>query len=311
MLTCSDYRLCWCYAPRTNKALLPFHSNHSKLVKGGITSMCFNNALKKSCTHFMSHSFMQQMWCLKEAGYSAHVWISVAEKHLKKIRAWSSESDPQEWATPNCGNTAVIPYIDKMSHKSKKVALRENVRVVFSVPHKLKSLALKTNSSRTEKTECGVKHKHKFIECKVFVIYRIPLFCGKCYVGQTSRCVNVWLREHDNKTEKLPPDGFLSFHTQSYGCRPKINRTIISGCHKDKITRLIVEAEGVDALGDICISKPSVSLSTEEFGFLRKCWQSVTVCLLLVMMLFYRWLPCAYLLLPPRDLCSLSRSWCI
>lgn len=38
------------------------------------------------------------------------------------------------------------------------------------------------------------------------------LSCGKYCVGQTSRCVNVRLREHDNRT-KLEPDSFHTLHT--------------------------------------------------------------------------------------------------
>ncbi|XP_077564624.1 uncharacterized protein LOC144180093 [Haemaphysalis longicornis] len=35
------------------------------------------------------------------------------------------------------------------------------------------------------------------ILCEVFLaVYRIPLSCGKCYVGQTGRCLNDRLREH-------------------------------------------------------------------------------------------------------------------
>ena len=52
-----DGHLCWCFSPRSKKALLPYSSAHSKIVKRGIASNCFRNALQKSCHHCIKSSF--------------------------------------------------------------------------------------------------------------------------------------------------------------------------------------------------------------------------------------------------------------
>lgn len=41
-----DRHVCWKYAPRSKKVLLPYESAHSKLVKRSIANLCFLNALK-------------------------------------------------------------------------------------------------------------------------------------------------------------------------------------------------------------------------------------------------------------------------
>lgn len=80
------------YSPRTKKALLPYSSSHSKLLKRGTGSLCLPNALKKSCVHTAQRSFHQQENRLKEAGYPSAVLSAVAEKMFKKLRSSDSEA---------------------------------------------------------------------------------------------------------------------------------------------------------------------------------------------------------------------------
>lgn len=59
-LTFFENHVCWMYQPRANKPLLPFSSSHSKLVKRGIATFCFKNALHKSCHHVTHLSVLEQ-----------------------------------------------------------------------------------------------------------------------------------------------------------------------------------------------------------------------------------------------------------
>lgn len=50
-LRVSSSHVCWAFSPRSKKALLPYESAHSKIIKRGIAASCLGSALKKSCFH--------------------------------------------------------------------------------------------------------------------------------------------------------------------------------------------------------------------------------------------------------------------
>lgn len=260
-----DDHICWCYEPRANKPLLPFHSAHSKLVKRSIVNLCFTNALKKSCEHLISSGFDQQVLRLLAAGYPKHILVAVAEGLLRK--RCLVENDGSQLAREK-GKVVVIPYIHRVSHNLKKVAMRSNVKVVFSAPNKLMDLCKLSKPGVRAKHGCEKKHRTKFVDCTDGVVYRIPLSCGKHYVGQTGRCLNDRLREHNNNVQKKN-GGFLDLHCRTCGCTPLLDGCVKIGKCKSALTREIVEAEHIDYLGDTCVAMPSIALSEKELFFLR------------------------------------------
>uniref|UniRef100_A0A224Z9Z8 Tick transposon n=1 Tax=Rhipicephalus zambeziensis TaxID=60191 RepID=A0A224Z9Z8_9ACAR len=64
------------------------------------------------------------------------------------------------------------------------------------------------------------KHRQQFVQCCEGVVYKIPLSCGRYYVGQTGRCANDRMREHANKVSKQARDSQLSIHCYDCGCQP-------------------------------------------------------------------------------------------
>ncbi|XP_049513379.1 uncharacterized protein LOC125940825 [Dermacentor silvarum] len=148
-LVFTDHRTCWCYAPRANKALLAFHSNHSKLIKRSITKMCLNNALDKSCCHLVPSSFNEQVSRLLKSGYPTDVLVSVAEGVLRRKKTSIGSSNADARPPFQKRNVAVIPHIHQVSHNLKKLAARDNVQVVFSAPSKLALQATVTTNSTT------------------------------------------------------------------------------------------------------------------------------------------------------------------
>ena len=127
--------ICWEYKPRSKKAILPFDSSHTKLVKRGIASSCFNSALTKSCTHKVSHSFDNQISRLLASGFPSTLLVAVASSLLKKKGASPSVS-PQQ--SPN--KYVVMPYIHTISHNLKRIGLKHGVNLVFTAPFKLSRL---------------------------------------------------------------------------------------------------------------------------------------------------------------------------
>ena len=264
MFTFHTDHFCWRYQPRCNKQVLPYNSAHSKLVKRSIVKLCFQNALTKSCEHEVAVSLEHQSDRLSQAGYPISVQSSVAEALLRKHRQMPSTEEPSK---TNARKIAVIPYFHKISHNLKKVAERSKVKVVFSAPRKLLSLCHRNNSNMNSNA-CTKKHKVTYVPCKSNVVYRIPISCGKIYIGQTGRCINDRLREHNNNV-KNGRDGWLAIHCKTCGCQPVFNACTVVASQNDKLTREIIEAENIVRLGPECVSTPSVNLSGKELAFLR------------------------------------------
>lgn len=57
------------YSASSHKELLLYDSAHSKAVKKGISMLCLESALRKSCVHWMQSSFRNQVTKLLSAGY--------------------------------------------------------------------------------------------------------------------------------------------------------------------------------------------------------------------------------------------------
>uniref|UniRef100_A0A6M2CJD0 Putative tick transposon n=1 Tax=Rhipicephalus microplus TaxID=6941 RepID=A0A6M2CJD0_RHIMP len=164
---------------------------------------------------------------------------------------------------------SVIPYMHNISHRLRKIGQQCGVRVVFSAPHKLSYLSRVTCPVKKRKRQCTTKHRKKFLDCSHNVIYRIPLSCGCCYIGQTGRCLNDRLREHKNNVRNAK-EGFLAIHCSSCGCTPLFEETTIIGRHQDMRTREIIEAAHIAKEGSLCISMASIGLSAKELSFLEE-----------------------------------------
>lgn len=118
---------CWMYAPRSKKHLLPYTSNHSKVVKRSIALGALRNAVVSSCPLLMSSSFSNQVQRLKASGYPAQLLSSLTEALLQEVRSPREQRAVVEDLT----KTVAIPYIHGVSHRIKKAAGRAGVKVVF------------------------------------------------------------------------------------------------------------------------------------------------------------------------------------
>lgn len=266
-----DKHLCWRYNPRSAKPVLDYSSGHSKLVKRGIVMSCLRSALGKCCLHTLQSGFVAQLERLIGAGYPSYVIASVCEKLLRTVknnekRTCTSSENKEE----NKKRAAVIPYIHKMAHGLKNVGNRFGVRVVFSAPNKLASICSMVHRRAHNASKgrgCLQKHVTKFVKCITGVVYKIPLSCGRMYIGQTGRCVNVRLREHRSSL-KNTPYSHLASHCVSCKCQPLFENTIVLFRHPHQTTREISEAYHISRNTDQCISHPSLSLLDCEFSYL-------------------------------------------
>ena len=213
----------------------------------------------------MSQSLFEQNERLLCAGYPKTVIVSVAEGVLRKFRKVVC---PRPDAGQVRQKVAVVPYMHRTAHGIGRVAKRVDVKVVYSAPEKLAKMCKLTDPFRKVPTGCPIRHRSPFVTCSEGVVYQIPLSCGKKYIGQTGRCLNVRLREHHQKVNGVR-DGHLSCHCQDCGCEPLFASTTVLARHKDRTVREIIEADAINSSGTCCISAASIDLVDKETVYLR------------------------------------------
>lgn len=100
------------------------------------------------------------------------------------------------------------------------------------------------------------------------IIYKIPCTCGRVNVGQSGRCVNVWLRDHDLSLHSSS-SGHLTVHVRESKCTPLFNQRKVLSRLRSKRAREMFEAKTIIERGDTYISTPEISLSEKEKGYLN------------------------------------------
>lgn len=269
-LSFEENHVCWQYLPRSRKPILPFSSRHSKVIKNGIAYSALKSALHKSCEHGIERSFLTQIQRLLQAGYPNCVLSSCSERLLRWVKGQNRSKkcdDKQRY-----DKVTVLPYVHKLTHGLSNVGNRYGVRTVFSAPNRFSAICplvrkqIEQNDVNNE--GCGTNHvKPTYVPCKCGVVYQIPLTCGNSYVGQTSRCLNVRLKEHNQSLNKSNVS-HLASHCCTCGCLPVFSDTKVLSSHKCKITREVIEAFHIKRMGDACVSQPSLSLTEKEFDYL-------------------------------------------
>lgn len=140
-------------------------------------------AIHKSCKHQIEASFERQVSRLKESGYPDDLLVGVCETMCKRIKRMSSRSKDKTEANKTQNNIVVIPYIHGITHKLKKDC---------KTPKHRRGMLCRPVNNREKKLKkaCNIAHRTRYAKCETAVVYRIPLSCGKCYIGQTGWCIN-------------------------------------------------------------------------------------------------------------------------
>ena len=138
--------------------------------------------------------------------------------------------------------------------------------VLCNARHKLSSLC-----SEQERNVCKQKHAKQFVGCRGNVVYKIPFTCGRCYIGQTGRCINERLREHAYSL-KGSVSSHLVDHCRKCDCEPIFKDCEILGTYAQQRQREIFEAFCIQISGECCVSAASLSLRKNDMLYLSKRW---------------------------------------
>jgi hypothetical protein len=94
-----------------------------------------------------------------------------------------------------------IPHVKGTSEKFRRIRNRLNLRTIFKTKHTLRGTLMKTGP---------VRDVQQTKQC----VYSIPCDCGRCYIGETSRPLEVRIKEHKhNLNQGLLEESKLAQHS--------------------------------------------------------------------------------------------------
>jgi hypothetical protein len=86
--------------------------------------------------------------------------------------------------------TVIIPYTRGISENFRHIGNRFNVRTILKYNHTLHGTLMKTGPVRDAQQ---MKQR----------VYNIPCDCGRCYIGKTSRPLEVCIKEHKHNLTQV------------------------------------------------------------------------------------------------------------
>lgn len=96
---------------------------------------------------------------LHEARYPKSFLVSICEKICYDIKK-SCECTDLDTSKISRSPHAVVPYIHRVTHRLKKIASRQGVKVVCSAPNKAHAMCRNVNLAQANNTDtCNTKHK--------------------------------------------------------------------------------------------------------------------------------------------------------
>jgi hypothetical protein len=145
-------------------------------------------------------------------------------------------------------SVAFLPFVRTVFNRISRVLARHNIKSV-GLPHmKLSSLL------RPVKDHFGLR---------IPEVYRIPCECGRVYIGQTGRSVDIRLKEHQRLIRLEHPDkSAVAEHSIDQGHRIQFYNSFILSKKTRYIYRIVMEAieielhpYNINREGGFCLSK--------------------------------------------------------
>ena len=138
------------------------------------------------------------------------------------------------------------------------------VRTVFKSSNTLRSILIKTKPDNSEQNSKNC-------------IYSIPCECGKQYIGETSRPLNVRKNEHQNYLRKNEIEkSQICVHAFETGHTINWNNTKILTKEQDNKKRKIKESALILLNNESCVSNSSVDISTTWLPILKDIFKNRT-----------------------------------
>ncbi|KAJ8909610.1 hypothetical protein NQ315_003481, partial [Exocentrus adspersus] len=163
-----------------------FEETYVKNIKKGVIKSLYDRAkLVSSNVNFFNQEKDHIENILKENAYP----INLVDRAFLQIENPSHNNQQRQNPVANM----TIPYIPGISEKLKKLGNNFNIRTAFKTNNTLRSILTHTKPINKEQNEKNC-------------IYQIPCQCGKHYIGETSRPLDVRIKEHKNYVRNYQVD---------------------------------------------------------------------------------------------------------
>ncbi|KAJ8919390.1 hypothetical protein NQ315_016483 [Exocentrus adspersus] len=227
------------YRKKTNtNRYLNFNSNHHLSIKKGVIKSLYDRAkLVSSNVNFFNQEKDHIENILKENAYP----INLVDRAFLQIENPSHNNQQRQ----NPKNL-------------KKLGNNFNIRTAFKTNNTLRSILTHTKPINKEQNEKNC-------------IYQIPCQCGKHYIGETSRPLDVRIKEHKNYVRNYQVDrSNLAQHV--WDNHHQINWKEASIIQKEQNfgKRKLKESACIQLNGDNCFSAETLSLNRTWFPLLKK-----------------------------------------
>jgi len=156
----------------------------------------------------------------------------------------------------------VVQYYHNIGHRLRKLANEVGVQVIFKygmIPGKF----------TVEKDVCKKSGHTQYVNCIDNIVYSIPLSCNSVYIGQSGRCLNRRLYEHEKPWSRNNYSQYSRLREHRLnceGCTPMFEETKVIVRNGDKRAREKIEASHISNEKS-AISKASIVLTQREIDF--------------------------------------------
>jgi hypothetical protein len=125
--------------------------------------------------------------------------------------------------------TASIPFYHTLSHSLMKIGLKYDLRTVFSFPTKMSKLVSGNNRPR-EVCQSAISTHTNYVSCSTACVYSLPLTCGNEYRGQTMKCINERITQHQTNLNNMKPKkSTLVQHVEKCKCQALPSQSRVLG----------------------------------------------------------------------------------
>jgi hypothetical protein len=108
-------------------------------------------------------------------------------------------------------STLVIAYVKGTPERFRRIGNRFNLRTIFKTKHTLRETLMKTGPVRDAQ-------QTKQCVCVCVCLCNIPYGCGRCYIGETSRSLEVRIKKYKyNLTQDFHEKSKLAQHAYEEG----------------------------------------------------------------------------------------------
>ena len=153
------------------------------------TNLSLVSALvRRSCTCELHNSLRVQDSRLRSSGYPEEL-LNRTKRLLLNFKS------PEEVDVEGERKKFVsVPYAHAISSMLSKSAKTYNISVATSYDNKIRSSML---TKQKREFKCSDTHKDVDVfDCSSGVVYEIAFSCGNKYIGESGRCANSRLKEH-------------------------------------------------------------------------------------------------------------------